>query len=315
MSLDPQTQSLLARLNAINFSLTRGMTPERVRRREQSLRQLVEIGAVEPVAQVFEREIPSELGMLPLRIYVPAGSGPFPMLVYFHSGGGVMGDLETEDALCRRLTNQSGWLTISVAYRLAPEYKFPAGLEECYSAVCWAAEHATEINGQPDRLAIGGMSAGANLAAVLAHMVRDRSGPPLAMQILVAPITDFRLPDTVSMQTYAEGYLLTRDDILWFTHHCLRSETDRCHPLLSPSLAATCAGLPPALIITAEYDPLRDDGERYGQRLRAEGVPVTISRRPGAIHGFQVEYQVAPVIAEIAAALRTCPTPSFDSGK
>jgi len=305
MPLDPQTQSLLTRLNAINFSLTRGMTPERIRRREQSLRQLVETGEVEPVAQVLERSIPSSLGTLPLRIYIPAGIGPFPMLVYFHSGGGVMGDLETEDALCRRLTNQSGWLIISVAYRLAPEYKFPTGLEECYSAICWVAEHAEQINGLPARLAVGGMSAGANLAAVLAHMARDCSGPALAMQILLAPITDFRLPDTVSMQAYAEDYLLTRDDILWFTHHCLRGETDRCHPLLSPALAATCAGLPPTLIITAEYDPLRDDGERYGQRLRTDDVPVTISRRPGAIHGFLVECQITPVIAEIAAALST----------
>src|SRR5947209_8296870 len=194
MPLDPQTQSLLTRLNAINFSLTRGMTPERIRRREQSLRQLVETGEVEPVAQVLERSIPSSLGTLPLRIYIPAGIGPFPMLVDFHSGGGVMGDLETEDALCRRLTNQSGWLIISVAYRLAPEYKFPTGLEECYSAICWVAEHAEQINGLPARLAVGGMSAGANLAAVLAHMARDCSGPALAMQILLAPITDFRLP-------------------------------------------------------------------------------------------------------------------------
>lgn len=305
MPLDPQTQSLLARLNAINFSLTRDMTPERARRREQALRQLIETGEVESVARVLEHSIPSELGTLPLRIYVPAGSGPFPMLVFFHSGGGVMGDLETEDALCRRLANQSGWLIISVAYRLAPEYKFPAGLEECYTAVCWAAEHAEQINGQPERLAVGGMSAGANLAAVLAHMARDRSGPTLAMQILLVPITNFRLPETDSMRAYAEGYLLTRDDILWFTNHCLRSETDRGHPLLSPALTATCAGLPPALIITAEYDPLRDDGEQYGQRLRAEGVPVTISRRSGAIHGFLVECQVAPVIAEVAAALST----------
>lgn len=305
MPLDPQTQSLMARLNAIKFSLTRDMTPERARRREQALRQLVETGEVEPVAQVLERSIPSELGTLPLRIYIPAGSGPFPMLIYFHSGGGVMGDLETEDALCRSLTNKSGWLIISVAYRLAPEYKFPAGLEECYTAVCWAAKHAEQINGLPERLAVGGMSAGANLAAVMAHMARDRSGPALALQILMVPITDFRLPDTASMQAYAEGYLLTRDDIRWFTNHCLRAETERSHPLLSPFLAATCAGLPPALIITAEYDPLRDDGEQYGRRLQAEGVPTIISRRPGAIHGFLVECQITPVIAEIAAALAT----------
>lgn len=260
---------------------------------------------MEPVARVENCYIAGPVGDIPLRIYTPQGHGPFPVLIYFHSGGGVMGDLDTEDALCRRLTNVVGCLVVSVDYHLAPEYKFPSGQEECYAASCWIADHATSYNGDPSRIAVGGTSAGGSLAAVVTHMARDRGSPALVFQLLLVPATDFRLPDTASLEAFSEGYLLTKEDILWFMHHCLNSEEDCSNPLASPYLAPSLAGLPPALIITAEYDPLRDDGERYGERLQEAGVPVKISRRAGAVHGFLVPDQLEPVWAEAAAALRT----------
>lgn len=303
MPLDPQTQTLLERLKAIDFKLTRDLTPVQARKRQRALQQFTAPREVEPVAQVENRSIPGPVGELPLRIYRPWGSGPFPMLLYFHSGGGVIGDLDSEDGLCRRLTNLVKCLVISVDYHLAPEYKFPTGQEECYAATRWVAEHAAGLNGLATGLAVGGLSAGASLAASVAHMARDRGGPALVFQLLLAPLTDFRLRETASFIQYARDYLLTREDIFWYADHCLESEADRLNPLASPYLAPTFAGLPPALIVTAEYDPLRDDGEEYGERLKEAGVPVTISRRAGAIHCFIVPSQLDQVLAESALAL------------
>ncbi len=304
MPLDPQTHSILARLNAIHFVLTRDMTPVQARKRQRALAQLTAPDHLEPVAHVENLSIPGPIGEIPLRMYVPQGHGPFPILVYFHSGGGVIGDLDSDDALCRRLTNLAECLVVSVDYHLAPEYKFPVGQEECYAATQWIAAHASSFNSTASRIAVGGMSAGANLAAVVTHMARDRGGLALAFQLLLVPMTDFRLLSTPSLEKYAEGYLLTREDMIWFMNHFLEHEEDRFNPLASPYLASTLSGLPPALIITAEYDPLRDDGERYGKRLKEAGVPVRISRRNGAIHAFIVPNQLNPVLAESAAALR-----------
>lgn len=280
------------------------MTPVQARKRQRALAQLTASDAQEPVAHVENCSIPGPVGDLPLRIYTPQGCGPFPLLVYFHSGGGVIGDLDTDDSLCRRLTNLAKCLVISVGYHLAPEYKFPVRPEECYTATCWVESHAPDFNGAASRIAVGGMSAGANLAAVVTHMARDRGGPELVFQLLLVPVTDFRFQSTPSLEQYAEGYFLTKEDILWFMNHSLEKEEDQFNPMASPSLASTFVGLPPALIITAEYDPLRDDGERYGERLKEAGVPVTITRRKGAIHGFVVPNQLNPVLAESAAALR-----------
>ncbi len=304
MPLDPQTQTLLERLKAINFRLTRDLTPVQARKRQRALQQFTAPREAEPVAHIEHRSIPGPVGDTPLRIYRPWGSGPFPILLYLHSGGGVIGDLDSEDGACRRLTNLAGCLVVSVDYHLAPEYKFPVGQEECYAAVCWTAEHAADLNGLAGSLAIGGLSAGASLAASVAHMARDRGGPALVLQLLLAPLTDFRLRETASLVQYGHDYLLTREDIGWYASHCLESEADRLNPLASPYLASSFAGLPPALIITAEYDPLRDDGEAYGERLREAGVAVTITRRAGAIHCFIVPSQLDPVLAESAAALR-----------
>ena len=305
MPLDPQTQAAVKRLQAINFVLTRNLTPEQARRRERALTQLAASNEPEPVAQIEHCSLPGPVGEIPLRMYTPQGRGPFPMLIYFHGGGGVMGDLDSDDALCRRLTNQVKCLVVSVGYHLAPEYKFPTGPQECYAASEWVAAHAASYHGDASRMAVGGTSAGGNLAAVVAQLARDRGGPALVFQLLLVPLTDFRLPDTPSLEAYADGYLLTKEDITWFTNHCLNNEEDKTNPLASPCLATSLSGLPPALIITAEYDPLRDDGERYGKRLKEAGVCVTISRRQGAVHGFLVPDQLNAVWAEAAVALRT----------
>jgi len=304
MPLDPKTQEVLQRLRRIQFVMTRNVTPVQARIRYRALAHMTGASAPEPVACIENCSIPGPVGEIPLRVYAPSGSGPFPLLVYFHGGGGVIGDLDSEDALCRRLTNLAECLVVSVDYHLAPEYKFPAGHEDCYTATCWVAMHADRLNGLPSRIAVGGMSAGGNLAAAVAHMARDRGGPLLVFQLLLAPLTDFRLVLTPSLKKYGQGYFLTREDLLWFMKHGLNSEEDRLNPLASPYLASTFAGLPAALIITAEYDPLRDDGEKYGQRLKEAGVPVTILRRSGAIHGFSGQDQLNPVLAEAAAALR-----------
>jgi acetyl esterase len=304
MPLDPQTEAALKRLNAINFVLTRNVTPVQARKRQRTLAQLTTYNEPEAVEHIEDRHIPGPVGDIQIRIYTPQGCGPFPILIYFHSGGGVIGDLDSEDALCRRLTNLVKCLVISVDYHLAPEYKFPVGSEESYATTCWIAANATSFHGDPSRLAVGGMSAGGTLAAVVTHMVRDRGGPELVFQLLLVPVTDFRFPETTSMKEYAEGYLLTREDIIWFGRHYFTCEEDTINPLASPYLATTFSGLPSALIITAEYDPLRDDGESYAERLKEAGIPVTISRCNGAIHGFLVPDQLNLVLTEAAAALR-----------
>jgi len=174
---------------------------------------------------------------------------------------------------------------VSVDYRLAPEHKFPAAPEDCYAVTRWLAEHAATWNGDPSRIAVGGDSAGGNLTAVVAQMARDRGGPSLVFQLMVYPVTDLN-STAPSIQENAEGYFLTRDGIVWFANHYLNSADEKNNPLASPLLAPDLRGLSPALIITAEYDPLRDEGEMYGQRLKEAGVPVTISRYDGMIHGF-----------------------------
>jgi len=305
MPLDPQIQAVLEQMTALSLSLTRGMTPAQAREQQKAMALPTE---PESVANVENRLIPGPAGEIPIRTYIPQGSGPFPMLVYFHGGGMVVGDLDSPDPICRSLTNQVSCLVVSVDYRLAPEHPFPAAPEDCYAATQWVAAHADEMQGDASRVAIGGDSAGGNLAAVVAHMARDRGGPSLVFQLLIYPATDYR-HTTPSMEENATGYLLTKEDVLWYRNHYLRHEADKTNPLASPLLASNLSGLPPALIITAEYDPLRDEGEQYGERLREAGVPVTVSRYQGMIHAF-VNMAATGIemgnqaLAEAATALR-----------
>ena len=260
----------------------------------------------EPVARVENRRIPGPAGELPVRVYTPEGKGPFPVLVFFHGGGWVLCGLDSHDGPCRALANAVPCLVVSVDYRLAPEHKFPAGADDAYAATRWVAEHAAELGGDAKHIAVGGDSAGGNLAAVVALMARDRGGPRLAHQLLVYPATDAGL-DTASYVENGEGYFLTGEMMRWFWNHYLRSHADVENPYASPLRAPRVGGLPPALVITAEYDPLRDEGEAYAARLREAGVPVRTTRYAGMIHGFfgmgAVFPQARTAINEAAAAL------------
>jgi acetyl esterase len=283
MPLDPQVKALLDGMAALGAPPIHSLPPEHARLALKMMRA----PSVEetPVAKVENRTIPGPAGEIPVRIYTPEGGGPFPTLVFYHGGGWVIGDLDTHDPLCRNLTKGASCLTVSVDYRLAPEAKFPAAVDDSVAALQWVAAHASELGGDGARLAIGGDSAGGNLAAVAAQVAKQRGGPALRFQLLIYPPTDFTA-QTASSKENADGYFLTYEDMVWFRDHYLNSLDDRVNPLASPMLARDVSGLPPALIITGEFDPLRDEGELYGAKLRAAGVPVTISRYDGMIHGF-----------------------------
>lgn len=239
-----------------------------------------------PVAGVVDRLIPGPAAAIPVRVYTPPGSGPFPLLLYCHGGGFVAGDLNNVDCLCRRFCQDVPCVVASVAYRLAPEHKFPAGADDCYAAIGWLAEHAAELNGDPARLVVAGDSSGAGLAAATALRCRDAGGPPLRGQVLFYPVADYHTPPTPSYLANASGYGFSRQDMIWFWEHYLESPEDAAHPYAAPLRAADLRGVAPALVITAEYDPLRDEGERYAERLRAAGTATTLSRYPDMIHGF-----------------------------
>jgi acetyl esterase len=238
------------------------------------------------IADVREQTIDGPGGPLRIRIYTPHGTGPFPLLVFFHGSGFVLCSLDTHDGMCRNLCAGAGCVVASVDYRLAPEHKFPAGIDDCLHATRWAAAHAAELGANPMRVAIAGDSAGANMAAVTALRVRDEGGPPLCGQLLLYPVTDYHTPGTSSYQDNAEGYGLTRDTMQWFWAHYLNDESESAYPHACPLRARDLSGLPPALVITAEYDPLRDEGEFYAENLRTAGVPTALTRYDGVNHGF-----------------------------
>jgi acetyl esterase len=283
MPVDPQVRVLLDQLEQMGGPALNEMTPEQGR---AAFAQLGQAGGVpEPVERIEDLTIPGPASDLKARIYTPSGGAPLPAMVFFHGGGWVIGDLETHDRLCRALANASGSLIVAVDYRLAPEHKFPAAVDDAFAAVKWVAEHAAELGADPARIGVGGDSAGGNLSAVIALQARDRGGPKLAYQLLIYPATDLA-SDTPSKRENGDGYFLTRRDMTWFEGHYIRSEEDRANPLVSPMRAADLTGLPPAIVVTAEFDPLRDEGEAYGEKLRKAGVPVQLRRYDGMIHGF-----------------------------
>ncbi len=310
MPLDPQVARYLQATAEVDD--TAGGAPPTLaeQRRASVLSTLAEAGEPESVAAVEDRLLPGPAGELRVRIYTPAssGPGPLPVLVYFHSGGWVFGSIEGHDPVCRALANRATCLVASVDYRLAPEHPFPAAPEDCYAATLWVAEHAGEINADPARLAVCGDSSGGNLAAVVALMARDWGGPRLCQQVLIYGETDYYDPGTVSYTTYATGYGLTRASMIWFWDQYLTRPAEHIHPYAAPLRASSLSGLPPALIITAEYDPVRDEAEHYAQRLQQAGVPTCLSRYDGMIHAFfrmlAVFERSHDALAEVAATLR-----------
>jgi acetyl esterase len=241
-------------------------------------------GAPEPVHEIDNLKINGPGGELALRVYRPARERPLPALLYFFGGGWVLGAIDTADGVSRSLASSSGALVVVPGYRLAPEHPFPAAVDDCYAAVRWVAEHADEIGADPARLAVGGDSAGGNLAAGAALRARA-DGPGLVGQLLVYPNTD-QLADDESMRAADDPFLFNRHSVAWYRQHYLAHPGDAASPLASPLRAESLAGLPPALVITAEYDPLRDQGEAYARRLADDGVQVELSRYPGMAHGF-----------------------------
>jgi acetyl esterase/lipase len=283
MPLDPECEGLLAQLAELGLPPLETLTVEQNRDVIMQFRDAA--GPPEDVARVENVEAPGPAGAIPVRVYVPEGDGPFPVLVYFHGGGWVIGNLDTHDVALRALANRAGSVVASVDYRLAPEHPFPAAPEDCFAATVWASSEIGAFGGDPSRLAVGGDSAGGNLAAVVSQMARDRGGPSIVYQLLVYPAVDASM-SSASIAENGDGYLLTKGWMDWFYGHYLTSPTDAENPLVSPSRAESLAGLPPALVITAEFDPLRDEGEAYAAALRAAGVDAEAARYDGMIHGF-----------------------------
>ena len=265
-------------------------------------------GERDAVARTEDTQVPGPEGAIAVRVYTPAGPAPFPGLVYFHGGGWVLCDLETHDAVCRAIARQAGAVVVAVDYRLAPEHRFPAAVVDCYTATRWVAANAEHLGIDPQRIVVGGDSAGGNLAAVVSRKCRDEAGPALALQVLVYPVTNLASFETPSYQEFADGYFLTRAEMEWFRDCYLARPEDGDNPDASPLLAQDLRGLPPALVITGECDVLRDEGERYARRLADAGVAVTATRYAGMIHPFfslpGVLSQGRSAIAQVAAAVR-----------
>jgi len=264
-----------------------------------------------PAADVSERRIPGPGGDLAIRSYRPLDAkapAPLGALVYFHGGGFVLGSLDSHDAVCRQLAVDAGCAVFSVDYGLAPENKFPRAVLDAFEATRWVHAHAAELGIDAARVAVGGDSAGAALATAVAMLAKREGGPALAFQLLLYPVTDLRSVDTPSYLENANGYFLTRSAMVWFREHYLARLEDRDDPLASPLASSDLGGLPPALLITAEYDPLRDEGEAYARALQAAGVPCTLTRYDGAIHAFASMYAYIDLgraaLNESAAALR-----------
>lgn len=284
MSLDPQIQSILDFIASRNAPPIHTLTPPEAREAMVKARKVF-VAEPPPLARVENREIPGPAGAIPIRIFADSTKGPLPILLYFHGGGWVIGSLDTHDDLCRRLAIHSGCLVVSVDYRLAPEHKFPAAVDDSVAALRWVARHGAEIGGDASRLAVGGDSAGGNLAAVLAQVARDQGGPPIRFQLLVYPATAHDL-EAPSMKANAKGFFLEVEGIRWFLNHYFNGPEDVENPLASPLRARSLAGLPPAYVITARYDPLCDEGEAYAKRLRESGVKTEHRRYEDLIHGF-----------------------------
>ena len=242
-------------------------------------------GGPEPVAQVVNRFIPGPTADLPIRIYTPEGKGPFPALVMFHGSGWVISNIDHADAPHRALANRSGCVVVAVNYQKAPEHKFPVALDDCHATTQWVIRNAALLNVDPARVGVGGDSAGGNLATAVCIRCRDDGGPPLAFQLLIYPVTDHSLAYP-SMVENAEGYLLTTAAVRWFWAQYLERPEDGLNPLASPMLCKDLSGLPPAIVVTAEFDPLRDEGEAYADRLTAAGVPTIKRRYDGMVHAF-----------------------------
>ena len=243
-------------------------------------------GDPKPLPRVEDRQIPGPDNRIPIRVYSPVIADGQPILVFYHGGGFRLGSLDSYDPICRDLAARSGAIVVSVAYRLAPEHLYPAALDDSYAALEWVHSHAADIDGDPTRIAVGGDSAGGNLAAAVSLKARDLDGPPIVFQLLIYPVLNFAEMETESHKLFAEGYLIGGAAHEFTRDMYLPNPADRRSPFASPLLADDLAGLPPALVITAEFDPLRDEGELYARKLADAGVQARATRYQGVPHAF-----------------------------
>jgi acetyl esterase len=301
VALDPEAAQLLAqlatlpRIESLSVDAARALL----------LKVRAGLGPGDPVDAVEDHALAGPQGPIPIRLYRPQGTGPWPVVVYFHGGGWVLGDLDSDDTRCRAIANHASCLVASVNYRHAPEHPFPAAVADADAATATIAARAAEWQGDPDRIAVAGVSAGANLAAVVARHARDRGGPRLAAQVLIVPVTDCAL-DTPSYRQWGEGYGLDRRLMEWFWRLYVPTPQHRSHPDASPLRATDLAGLPPALVITAAHDVLRDEGAAYAERLASAGVTTEHRCYEGMVHLF-----LGPrLIPDVAARLRTAFAPA-----
>lgn len=307
-TLDPEIQMTLALLEKRGDPDLETLPP--VQGRAQTRRQAqVFAGREVRVGSVRDLTVPGPAGPLPARLYAPAETTtgtPAPLLVFFHGGGFVIGDLETHDVTCRIFCRHSGVHVLAIDYRLAPEHPWPAPVEDAVAATKWVLEHASELGADPDRVAVGGDSAGGNLAAIACQVLAGEGGPVPAAQLLLYPTTDARHSGG-SAELFAEGFFLTKPQMDWFAEQYLGTSYDADDPRISPVLGKL-EGLPPAVLITAGFDPLRDEGEAYVKALRGAGVPVVHRRFEGMIHGFvnmtAAAHSARDNTVEIAGTLR-----------
>ncbi len=284
MPLHPEAKALIDAMPEPDLEMPEELTPAQIRSAFNNNRMLP--ASVEPVGRAYHLQIPVDGAMITLRVYQPVGDGPFPVLLWMHGGGWVVGSLEENDGVCRRLCKEAGAVVVSVDYRLAPEAPFPAAAEDTYAALCWVAANGDKLNADTSRIAVGGESAGGNLAAVASLISRDRGGPAITFQVLISPVVGTPADGRPSYQEFAEGYFLTKDSMEWFFQHYPRDAADLDNPYLVPLRAKDLSNLPPALVITAECDVLRDEGEEYAARLTEAGVPCELVRYEGQLHGF-----------------------------
>lgn len=281
MAIDPQAQAAEDAWDALGIPPLETLPPAEARARFEALPAL----EGPPVGRVEDRMAPGPDGDVPVRVYWPEGEGPHPAFMYFHGGGWVVGSVANQDGTVRHLVRESGCVGISVEYRMAPEHRFPTAAEDCYTATKWAADNAASLGIRPGRLAVLGVSSGGNLAAAVALMARDRATPDLALQTLVVPVLA-REFTTESYREKADGPGLTRRRMQWYWDLYLRDESDAANPYAAPAAAESLAGLPPALVLTAEYDVLRDEGRQYAKRLQEAGVSTTHLDYAGMTHLF-----------------------------
>ncbi|MFN7932106.1 MAG: alpha/beta hydrolase [Bryobacteraceae bacterium] len=306
--LDANVRALLEQADALGGPPWESLSPVQAREIAAN-RDPAVMGTREEVYSVEDRRIPGPAGEIPIRIYRGSSQTHTAGMVFFHGGGWVVCGLDTHDVICRAIANRAGATVVSVDYRLAPEHKFPAAVEDAYAATCWVAANAADLGIDPLRITVGGDSAGGNLATVVSMLARNQQGPSIACQALVYPVTDLGSLNTPSYEEFAEGCNLTKAMMVWFRNHYLASDADGLDPHASPLREPNLQGLPPALILTAECDPLRDEAEAYAARLEAAGVEVLLHRYAGMIHPFFSMSGVIPQAQEaFHAVARTVAT-------